>query len=798
MSRYADWMRRIGAENATPMQIDEAKRLLGFVMLRARSLGLHQYRLHRFLEDGTRIIASYIGGQPQIEIQPVVLPVIEAVQEAVQLWTPRGFVVYPSTKANFGGWGQPAVYEDSVTPWSTAWLAPGLISTNWTPDGPLGEVLISKDLNAGYPSQTKPVGPLFFEKSEVRSVLSAGRWIAPRVGAWKGYRSEYVDYTQAPASGHEFFSYVNSQRDDPFTPWFRGYFEEAVYLSEKVPPLSYDGANPTIPSTVILAGYGTASKRLAKDGFLATGSADAITSDQTTVENIASAFDGSISLFGTDFDQSCQLGFGLQGNVSAVEAAKRNQWIAYGNMTWVGTDPGLPILSWDSNGEFQLPYYMITLPFFFDPISGHMQPYGGTTVSPYPDYTILADLSDLKANIRGKDKPFFTKNLYARGRVIGRFSHYVFGASVQVITQPPQNAHDRLLVLMWDASDQDVYMPTGGGDEGNPPEAHIMRKLRLYFCDIPSRNGLRLDPDHALTDDDMTFAGYIPTTDYSEEHAYPTLFPRQMPRFSPDGTKLIHVVGEYVTEEGVFAEIFTHDLVEFVLTGIDDGGLSFTQNTYVHGEGGPNVLFPQQSYEAVDYDSSNNWVGVWSYLVPWPYEDLFPGSGVDATRDTRVLSRTDGSGQLPYATELGESIDPQCVAAYYGTVAILDVVHYAVISTYLTGNCFTPSAWSSRLIVLHEGVRISDSYYPQDSTNRIYGGNPGYWMGGSYARIGDDWILTVEHGAFESETYIVTGTFTIIVAPATSRITGYINTTLENITDLVGGDADCLVPAGVV
>ena len=796
-ARYADWMRRIGFENATPYQLDEAKRLLGFVALRAESLGpLHSLRLRRVLSDGSAITASIMGGQRTIQLEPVTVPQVEELTETSRIWIPRGFVVYPSTTSHPHGWGQPALTLSGTDPWSRASLAPGTDPTKWTDGGPLGEVLITRDKNAGYPSLTKPVSPLFFEKTEVRTSLPAGHWIAPRTGEWTGYRSEYVDYTQAPAFGRELLTYTNTQRGEPLTPWFRGYFEEAVYLSEKVPATVFDGANPTLPPGVVLDGYSTAAKRLNKDGGIEVDSADAVTSNQTTVANVANVFDSSINLFSNTFNSSSSLGIGIQGNVVVGEVAHRKQWIRYGDATWVSGVQEHPILSWDGGGDFKLPFYMITLPFAADGF-GHLQPYGGTTVGPYPDYAILDDLSTITASVRGRQKPLFSKEVFCRGRVLGRFEGYVFGAAIQVVTQDAQHVQDRLLVLTWHADDQDVYVPPGGGSVLDPPEAHILRKLRLYFVDIAPRNGLRVNPDHMLTQSDMKFAGYLPMTDFPEDRAYPTKFPRQMPRFSHDGKKLIQVIGEYLVSGGL-SEIFTHDLAEYALTNIDDGVLGYTRTVIAHGMGGPDPFQPDESFEVADYDNNNQYTSLISYIAAWPYADLFPGGGA-GTIDLRVLSRPDHSGQMPYMTEMGEPVDPQCVPAYYGSLSVYDVNHYAAASVYLTGTCTTLDAWSSRLIVMHEGVRIYDAVSPQDSSNRIYGGaGSGHWYDGSYARIGDDIVFSVEVGAFANETYIITDALTFVLATEDSRVTGFISSTLPDIVTLVGGQADCLVPAGVV
>jgi hypothetical protein len=785
MPRYADWMRRVGTEGADPFVIDEAKRLLGFVALRAKSLGLNQYRLQRELADGTIISASVIGGIPTIEIKPVPITQVTEIRLNNKLWIPRGFVVYPSTTSHFKGWGMPVV-PLGANPWDALNLDPGVDTDRWTSGGLLGEVFISKDKEAGYQSKTTPSAPMFFDEEDATRTL-AGTYRAPRTGVWAGYRPEFLDYRGSPAFSRAFFEYTLTQRATPLTPPFRGYFEDGLYLAQHAVATVMDGADPELTPTT--HGYQFAVPRQNKDGKLDDTSADAVGSYPTDVPSAAGQIDAYINLFDAAFKENTQLDVAIQGNVVGASLMVRDQWIRYGNHYWTPTDTTLPILSWDGDDGFVLPYATITSSFYTDGF-GHMQPNNVTMVGPYPDYEIQ-ELSNFTADIRARTAAkIYTKNLYARGRVLGDLPGYVFGAAIKTTEH-----FDRIMVLTWHAEDQDVYIPPSPSFI-NPPEPHIFGKLRLYFSDVVPRHGLRCVPDHMLTGADWRLAGTLPTTDFSVAQLYPTVFGRQAPRFSPDASKLALVQGTYLGPLDGGVDRWNHRLCEFVLSTIEEGTLTYATNLIL-----PNgVGFDEESFEAVDYDASNVRQALVTRLWAWPQDDFFPEFAGD-TVDMRTIAREDGSSRQPYQTP-DSPLSPQCRPQYFGSFRILDVVDYVMVDVYLTGVCSTASAYASRLIVIRNGVRIHDAEYPQNSTNRVYGGSgQGRWYGANYAKNqAGDWIITAEHGAWDGATLVRNNALVVIIATADSRVLGYVGSSIPDISELVGvSDASLsLVPAGVV
>lgn len=279
-----------------------------------------------------------------------------------------------------------------------------------------------------------------------------------------------------------------------------------------------------------------------------------------------------------------------------------------------------------------------------------------------------------------------------------------------------------------------------------------------------------------------------------QQFLFPTQFPRQVPRFSKDGTKFATIWGMM---DASYNDIFVHTIVEYSISALEAGVFSYAvDETFPDGDGG----FNQESYEAVDYDDSDTRRALKSRLLAWPYADWYPEYG-DATVDIRVLMRDDGSGTQPYQSEVGSPLDPQCRAAFAGSWTILDVVDYVTVGTYNTGNCVSLANWTMRLIVVKDGERIHDATYPCDATNRVWGYSGGRWHGQQYVKNKDgDWIVSVEMGAFKNQVYIRKNDLSFGLAPSNSRVAGFVESSIPNIQTLVNVSDSTLslVPVGVV
>lgn len=120
------------------------------------------------------------------------------------VWVPEGFVLYPITAENPGGWGLPHVLvgdpEDPLREYLPENLSPGLDRSRWTPGGPLGQVLLTNKVNAGYADP---------DTSKSRTYIDASFMYRPRNGpyptfavtergTWQAYRLSFSDY--APQS----------------------------------------------------------------------------------------------------------------------------------------------------------------------------------------------------------------------------------------------------------------------------------------------------------------------------------------------------------------------------------------------------------------------------------------------------------------------------------------------------------------------------------------------------------------------------------------------------------------------
>ena len=123
-------------------------------------------KLYRQLADGTVLIAQRAGQQYRLTILSRSRASTQA-QQVAQVWSPRGFVVWPVSDAAPFGWGFPVVQDTgfNVTAYSKQNLAPGLDVARWTAAGPLPEVLLSRVTDAGYPKRKKNIAPMNFSTS---------------------------------------------------------------------------------------------------------------------------------------------------------------------------------------------------------------------------------------------------------------------------------------------------------------------------------------------------------------------------------------------------------------------------------------------------------------------------------------------------------------------------------------------------------------------------------------------------------------------------------------------------------
>ena len=205
-------------------------------------------KLYRQLADGTVLIAQRAGQQYRLTILSRSRASTQA-QQVAQVWSPRGFVVWPVSDAAPFGWGFPVVQDTgfNVTAYSKQNLAPGLDVARWTAAGPLPEVLLSRVTDAGYPKRKKNIAPMNFSTShgpqpqrppggkrvDVQADQARGEMVA--------YRPEFdglVDEAHERLAGarRQGFELVNAHRAglgrDPLNLPLRGFYSAAQTLCD--------------------------------------------------------------------------------------------------------------------------------------------------------------------------------------------------------------------------------------------------------------------------------------------------------------------------------------------------------------------------------------------------------------------------------------------------------------------------------------------------------------------------------------------------------------------------------------
>lgn len=246
---------------------------------------------HTFDRSGARFVITRLPeGIVTVEID------VRALQDqfkrdpqVVQMWIPRGFVIYPCSDAEPRGWGLPVQYiEDASQPpdlqeLATQNLRPGLDTSRWTAGGVLGQVLLTRDEDAGYP----------VEQTEKRSVIQTPHYNPlagpkptlkgePRRGDWQAYRLEFTDFQPqtfvSDEEGREelrewkreMYRLHNNYREsigrERLNPPLRGQFDVAQMISDMSFTVGWNGHM----TSEFYSTYKTYNDRGGKNGSSAT------------------------------------------------------------------------------------------------------------------------------------------------------------------------------------------------------------------------------------------------------------------------------------------------------------------------------------------------------------------------------------------------------------------------------------------------------------------------------------------------------------------------------------------------
>lgn len=564
--RYDGWMRirTPDGSNPPPDLITLARKAMGDLMNYSGFVGLGTSKRSFITQDGSVIGVQWDGTTPIATIVPSAEEKKLEV-EAYALWVPRGFLLWPAWADAKGGVGLPVI-QDGTGPYTHSNLAPGLNRARWTVGGACGEVLISPDLNAGYPSnQFDIVTPLLFHPTRGPVFNWTGKTTfdnRPQSADWKSYRIEfelprkhYAD--EDPVSAMVLFEGINTYRTDngrkALSLLPRGLYKKGeVASSIMVTAGSTADYNVNYPPT-----YQHAYDRLTKDGVtdnIFNGSystwnrGDNI--PQVELRSNAGGPAGVLAEWQADPTSNATLlsdmgnnGFnnvGSRGGYWASAIEDHGNWIMAGNGHWTSSDLEMPILSWLTFASMGLAWE--TFPCIFDTPHYDTAPLVVQRDFTTPNGDCWLNYTRNSSPTADDVEPAMSRHIFCRGRriAVAPRGGLVWGACSQVV-QLNNGPADRLIALIHHPEDQPSDQLQG-----------MTRYLRVWWCDIPRRTNLRLDPQNVISGEDSSDTwgwkggeqidlGVMPApstgpvaTGTPNSLKYASVW-----RFAPDGTKAV-------------------------------------------------------------------------------------------------------------------------------------------------------------------------------------------------------------------------------------------------------------------
>lgn len=474
-----DW--RVVSKDPVPAPLLALARKLVGGLIELGGVPTREWRL----ADGTRIHATLVGDVPKVVIEQAAATSTES-PPPVTLWLPRGFLVRPASSAAPLGVGLPVVADTNAGPYDDPNLAPGLDFARWTAGGPLGEVLITPDDNAGYPADRYSIAaPLFYSELGPNPYASADADSAPLdlTPTWRAFRPSFVDFDNAFPDDilplrRAMFTALNAYRAGAgvsvayLMP--RGFYRPAGGLSAL---LSQFGTT----QSGYPAGYQSTDQRLLKDGgwsytaqnyreLVALGGAPS-----NVLTAWESAHTADLQLAPAD-NAPVFADVGCNAGNWALALQPREHWLMAGRRSYAPQDAALPPISWDGPPSLNLGW--LTWP---------IQYRNHTVYSPaslfHADGTFWLSFSTGTYGHR----PAFGPHVYCRGRTLGTLpgTGFVLGAAIQTTA----NA-DRLVVIACMQADNAAL---NSATQGLTQVAHV------YYADFPRGTGLRLHADGPAT-----------------------------------------------------------------------------------------------------------------------------------------------------------------------------------------------------------------------------------------------------------------------------------------------------------
>lgn len=491
MARALGPVRRVMPPNTPGLVQAEGRKLLGALEQRLALGGQQVGSAQRTIEvDGTyhKVIASTGPGGRQ-------LIVIEEPTEttttspAVALWIPQGIVLVPAADAAPQGWGLPQAEPGTD---------PGPLTSAWTVNGALPQVLLTTVDDAGYPDDTDASTPLYFDDEFAPDF----DFDIPDLGTtWAAYRIRFRDLG---AGYRQVLEEINGRRDpdQPLCPPFAGYADLAVVEQALIASFGVD-------DTTYPIGSKTNFRRIEKDGTVrAVGTALARGQLGGGVLppdlDVGGVVDALVALQPeiTDDTFDCGTSFSIVGAAPYFVALLDHvdQWIHCGNIDWVSIHPEIPRLSWLGSRGRSIPSWELA--------TGLVETltYNGVLLTPAAAWS-YAWIDTAVADFQGYELKQFSPCIYARGRLLAQLplDGYVLGAAIQRITPdadaPDQTIRYVLVAIAWHRNDQKAHE---AGEPAivatNPRGVHwdSTSDIRTWAAELPTRAGLACCPEYVV------------------------------------------------------------------------------------------------------------------------------------------------------------------------------------------------------------------------------------------------------------------------------------------------------------
>lgn len=532
----------------------EGRRLLGYVMQRAAA-GVANPKIERILPDGTMLVASFDGTTPTVQVFSPETPTTQPrAPDKADMWLPKGFVVYPADSSSPNGWGLPVIPIDDpdVTPYDKRNRAPGLDVTRWTPNGALGQVLITREEGGGYAENDADlVIPQLYAPGVALRPLP-GFTLAQPDATYTAYRIEFADFTaQSPSAGpveqanivlqkRYIFEHVNTKRGDvgrdPLALPIRGLYDGAQTAAEIMHAADVLGHfSDRFPWP-----YQTAEDRLCKEGFRSYGIhgeansrnhnhgenaiATALSATQIGVDpdgtgifeivpgpdiTGAAAFTGWLAspphlamMIAPEFDKAfATTTVGFKGAFATQHFNHHTQWVECGNRFWRSANDEIPTLSWFGAPQLNLAWE--TWPVAIDNSS--------PTVPPSADpLVILSQLTDtagdhlfwLRLHYGQETVATNGNSLDFRNLTVPMFDSRIFMRGRAIAIVPNDGWVWAASIIKYDSPDSDldnVYrlVALAHQESDQPPDQKtngMTRYMRLWYCDLPPDTFLQANP----------------------------------------------------------------------------------------------------------------------------------------------------------------------------------------------------------------------------------------------------------------------------------------------------------------